>query len=249
MSGFGVKPRFKRAAIAVGVVLLMTMVLPFAGFAETADSRLVAHYTFEGDFKDASGNGNDGTAVGDVTFVDDGVMGKSASFNGGFVSVNSSPKLNLGSNFTVAIWLMVDPVMSDSGNKNGPFISKLDDKGNYNNYNIYTRGTFGVRFDGRFSSPGRAEKPVITENSEDIKKKMKKYQNAISRFRTGFNAVHYEKITDGKGKVRLTKRETEILRLIVEGFSGEEISKRLYVTPINVRVITSKIYAKLGVNS
>ncbi len=45
---------------------------------------------------------------------------------------------------------------------------------------------------------------------EDIKKKMKKYQNAISRFRTGFNAVHYEKITDGKGKVRLTKGETEI---------------------------------------
>lgn len=84
---------------------------------------------------------------------------------------------------------------------------------------------------------------------EDIKKKMKNYQNAISRFRTGFNAVHYEKITDVKGKIRLTKREMEILRLIVEGFSGEEIAKRLYVTPINVRVITSKIYAKLGVNS
>ncbi|MDA8233700.1 MAG: LuxR C-terminal-related transcriptional regulator [Clostridia bacterium] len=84
---------------------------------------------------------------------------------------------------------------------------------------------------------------------EDIIKKMKKYQNAISRFRAGFNAVNYERITGGKGKVRLTKRETEILRLIVEGFSGEEIAKRLYVTPINVRVITSKIYTKLGVSS
>ncbi len=164
MSVLGVKQRFKKAATTVGVALLMTMLLPFAGFAQTTDSNLVAHYTFDGDFKDSSGNGNDGTSTGDVTFVDDGVMGKSASFNGGFVSVNSSPKLNLGSNFTVAVWVKVDPV-ADSGNKARPIISKLDDKAQYNNYNFYTRDAFGAGFHGRFTGPGRAEKPVLSEKT------------------------------------------------------------------------------------
>lgn len=81
----------------------------------------------------------------------------------------------------------------------------------------------------------------------DIIKQMKEYQNAIAKFRAGFNAAHPE-ITS-TGKIRLTKREAEILSLIVKGFSGEEISKRLFVTPISIRVMTSKIYSKLGVNS
>lgn len=77
--------------------------------------------------------------------------------------------------------------------------------------------------------------------------RMKEYQNEISRFRVGFNAAHPEKAL--AGKIKLTRREEEILKLIVEGLSGEEIAKRLYVTPINIRVITSKIYKKLGVSS
>jgi DNA-binding CsgD family transcriptional regulator len=81
----------------------------------------------------------------------------------------------------------------------------------------------------------------------DIIKQMKEYKNSILKFRTGFNTAHPE-ITS-LAKVRLTKREAEILNLIAGGFSGEEISKKLYVTPINIRVITSKIYNKLGVNS
>jgi len=154
MLGLGVKQRFKKPVIAILVIFLVTIALPYTGFAETADSHLVAHYTFDGDFEDSSGNGNDGTSVGDVSFADDGVFGKSAVFNGGYVNVNSSPALNLGNNFTVSVWLKVDPIMYDNGNKNGPFISKLDDKGNYNNYNMYTRGSFGVRVDGRFEKAG-----------------------------------------------------------------------------------------------
>lgn len=77
--------------------------------------------------------------------------------------------------------------------------------------------------------------------------RMKEYQNQISRFRLGFNAAHPEKAP--AGKIKLTRREEEILKLIVEGLSGKEIAKQLYVTPINIRVITSKIYKKLGVSS
>lgn len=78
-------------------------------------------------------------------------------------------------------------------------------------------------------------------------KKMKEHQNAISRFRAGFSSAHPEK--KPVEKIKLTKREAEILGLIVKGYSGGEIAKALYVTPINIRVITSKIYSKLGVNS
>ncbi len=117
--------------------------------AEANDSSLAARYKFNGDFTDASGSGNDGTKVGDVSFIDDSVMGKCVSFNGGYVNVESSPELNLGEKFSVAVWVKVDPSMAIPNNKTGPIISKLDDKEVYNNYIWYTRGTFGIRADMR----------------------------------------------------------------------------------------------------
>lgn len=82
---------------------------------------------------------------------------------------------------------------------------------------------------------------------DDTTKKIKEYQKSLSRFRAGFLSEHPEKAA--VGTVKLTKREREILELIIQGYSGEEIARKLYVTPINIRVITSKIYKKLGVNS
>ncbi len=82
---------------------------------------------------------------------------------------------------------------------------------------------------------------------DDIVKLIKEHQKSVARFRTGFMAAHPKQTATLN--IRLTKREAEILNLIAEGLSGEEISRRLYVTPINIRVITSKIYNKLGVNS
>ncbi len=42
---------------------------------------LVAYYPFDGDAKDASGNGNDGEASGDVKYVD-GVIGRRCASGG-----------------------------------------------------------------------------------------------------------------------------------------------------------------------
>ncbi|NPV91357.1 MAG: hypothetical protein HPY50_11370 [Firmicutes bacterium] len=105
---------------------------------------LAAQYKFNGDFKDATGKGNDATQSGSVSFVDDSVMGKCAVFNGGYLTVESSDALNLGSNFTISVWVMVDPSMAIPINKDGSIISKLDDRGLYNNLHWYTRGTFGM---------------------------------------------------------------------------------------------------------
>lgn len=47
----------------------------------------------------------------------------------------------------------------------------------------------------------------------------------------------------------LSKREIEVLALLAEGLSNREIAQRLYLSPNTVRVHTSHIYGKLGVNN
>ncbi len=165
------RQKSKKTATAIMVIFVMLFVFPLAAFAEenTAISAgegggLVAHYKFDGDFTDSSGNGHDGTTVGDITFADDGVLGKSAVFNGGFINVNSSPELNLEDSFTIAAWVKVDPVMSQNGNKDGGIVSKLDDGGGNNNYNVITVGTHGVHFHGFFTDGERAIQPGGFEN-------------------------------------------------------------------------------------
>ncbi|RZM08980.1 MAG: response regulator transcription factor, partial [Pedobacter sp.] len=47
----------------------------------------------------------------------------------------------------------------------------------------------------------------------------------------------------------LSDRETDILKLIVEGLDYKKIAERLFISPLTVRTHTSKIYEKLHVNS
>jgi LuxR family maltose regulon positive regulatory protein len=46
----------------------------------------------------------------------------------------------------------------------------------------------------------------------------------------------------------LSKREMEIIRLIVEGYSNKEIAQKLYISLRTVKYHTTSIYAKLGVS-
>lgn len=48
---------------------------------------------------------------------------------------------------------------------------------------------------------------------------------------------------------RLTSREEEILRLVVQGFNNSEISEKLFISSHTVKNHITKIYEKLGVNS
>lgn len=150
--------RFKKVFAVVLVVFLITLGIPLVSFAENTGGKLVAHYKFDGDFKDSSGNGNDGTLVGDVTFADDGVIGKNAVFNGGYIDVNSSPELNLENSFTIAAWVKLDPVMA-VGNQDGPIVSKLNDGGGNHTYQANTNGTHGAQFHGFFTGGERTVAP------------------------------------------------------------------------------------------
>jgi DNA-binding NarL/FixJ family response regulator len=47
----------------------------------------------------------------------------------------------------------------------------------------------------------------------------------------------------------LSRRETEVLRLLGDGLSNREIAKRLFISPKTAEHHVSRIYSKLGVNS
>jgi len=47
----------------------------------------------------------------------------------------------------------------------------------------------------------------------------------------------------------LTAREREVLHLIAEGLSNQELAARLHLSPQTVKVHTRNIYGKLGVAS
>ncbi len=71
--------------------------------------QLVAHYKFDGDLTDSSGNGLDGTEVGTITFST-GQLDQMAEFDGNSgITVSTSPLLNFGKgDFSVALWLRED---------------------------------------------------------------------------------------------------------------------------------------------
>jgi DNA-binding NarL/FixJ family response regulator len=47
----------------------------------------------------------------------------------------------------------------------------------------------------------------------------------------------------------LTKRELEIVRLVAEGLSNEEIGKRIFISPKTVKTHLSNIFDKLQVHN
>jgi len=96
----------KAVSLKLVIILVLVSVFGCMGAVTTAaqDNKLVAHYKFDGDFKDATGNGNDGTQVGDISFTDS-VNGKGARFEGGYIEVNHNDLLNLENGFTFSVWI------------------------------------------------------------------------------------------------------------------------------------------------
>ncbi len=77
----------------------------FGSHPKAPTNGLVAHYEFEGDAQDSSGNGNHGTAKGGVSYSS-GKIGKAASFDGNtqHINVGDVSDLNNASQFTMSGW-------------------------------------------------------------------------------------------------------------------------------------------------
>lgn len=52
-----------------------------------------------------------------------------------------------------------------------------------------------------------------------------------------------------KKKESITLRESEVLKLVVEGYSNKEIAEKLFITHHTVKAHLSQIYKKFGVTN
>ena len=93
---------------------------------------------------------------------------------------------------------------------------------------------------------------VATQLYEAIKTVMRSEiylpPKATSRFFRRFQA-HLDSIERQKKELHLTQREQEVLYLLAQGASNEEIAKRLYVTIATVKAHLTSIFEKLKVAS
>lgn len=98
----------RRSCLLVGICFL---VMIFSGVqrsvvsAKDLETGMAAHYTFDGNLEDSSGNGNNGTANGSIAFVN-GPIGKAAVFDGkSYIQVADNSSLDLKNSFTISVWV------------------------------------------------------------------------------------------------------------------------------------------------
>jgi hypothetical protein len=78
------------------------------------DSKLVAHWDFEGDFTDATGKGHDGLAFGDPAIINDPLRGQVLEVDGDDrIGVSDAADLNYGANESITLTTWVNLNLAD----------------------------------------------------------------------------------------------------------------------------------------
>jgi len=151
--------------------ILSTLLLTGAALAPVNGS-LVAYYPLDGNFDDASGNGNDGTMFGGVTYAADspGAIGggNSAVFDGAagtYGAVNTGLALTTNTDFTVSMWVKGDGTANSDDrvfsegmttNNNPLFNVGTHNQATNGTVDIYIRNGGGPMTFGHAYSPGTA---------------------------------------------------------------------------------------------
>ncbi|WHY77212.1 PKD domain-containing protein [Neobacillus sp. WH10] len=130
------------------------------------DPAIVAYFTFENDFKDHSGNNNNGSPVGNMTFVD-GIQGKAAKFDGhSGIDVKDSESLDLSTSLSFSMWVYKE----DAGAGGWAKILTKGDTSDYGPYALLHTpdgSTPGVRFtDGLTNRPDHMFSTAATKMKE-----------------------------------------------------------------------------------
>jgi hypothetical protein len=95
-----------KKVLLIFVVISLVLTLVYGVASADVTNGLVAYYPFNGDASDQSGNGNDGTSYGGVSYAE-GVIGEAAVFDGvdDYVRVDQSPTLNNLQTMTLTYWI------------------------------------------------------------------------------------------------------------------------------------------------
>jgi len=183
------------------ILILITGTVTVPCFAEEV-KKPVAHYTFDGDYKDSSGNGLDATLIGDVPF-EEGILGQCARFGNGYLEVADNDLLDFDNAFTVSMWVRMG---SNVDKKNwGSFRTMLIKHGKrYSPYNIFLNGSIeGVaEFDGNDYNTTRVG---ATKYMELIGEKWYLY---TVTFNNGMATIYYD---DRLIKTKMVAEEDKVL--------------------------------------
>jgi hypothetical protein len=152
---------FKKYLFSITMVLLSCV---FAARALSAPQPIV-YYTFDelGDVvADASGNGNDGTPMGDVKLKDDGKVGKSFEFNGTNAYVELARVVQ--DDFTLMAWIKADQPGIQAGNQGyqGSGLIWSDVSGVANDFILAVLGTKLSLFRGNPDLSVNSDTDVVT---------------------------------------------------------------------------------------
>lgn len=63
------------------------------------------------------------------------------------------------------------------------------------------------------------------------------------------NHINIHEMNDFAREINLTKKESEVMELLVNGFSTEEMSRKLFISPNTLKNHLQSIYAKAGVKN
>ena len=109
--------------LTISSALLLCLCVVSSWSLEEDDEAIVGVWLFEGDVKDASGNGNDGKIVGNFKF-ENGKFGKAiVAGGGGSIDVQDSKSLqSVSEELTVAAWFRVDADSDTGVRKNGAYL-------------------------------------------------------------------------------------------------------------------------------
>ena len=109
----------------------------------------------------------------------------------------------------------------------------------------WTNGTLPTGYAGGGSGAGPVEMPVATDHTSAFTRTSIPAAVGISTFRSSSSGAHQAMAT----AVRLTLRETDVLRLLARGLTYTQVSDQLGVSLNTVTTHVKNIYSKLNVHS
>lgn len=92
------------------------------------------------------------------------------------------------------------------------------------------------------------DKADLLHGIESISKGQQVFSDPISRMITQ-SFIQKDQKPNGSGSVNITKRELEILQLIVEGLTSQEIADKLFISPRTVDTHRGNLMQKLEISN